>query len=75
MDNPKMGVIGGGCIAVRFLEDTLSPKFNGVALKTKFILPHKIYLQLALGLGFGLFGPCGLLTFISISTFILLRLP
>jgi len=45
MKEPKMGVIGVGCIAI------------------------------ALGLGFGLFGPCGLLTFVGLCTFIILRLP
>lgn len=45
MKEPKMGVIGGGCIAV------------------------------ALWLGFGLFGPCGLVTFVGLCTYILLVLP
>jgi hypothetical protein len=45
MKDPKMGLIGGGCIAA------------------------------ALWGGFGLFGPSGLITFMGLSTFILLRLP
>ncbi len=45
MKEPRMGVIGGGCIAI------------------------------ALWVGFGFFGPSGLLTFAGICTFILLILP
>ena len=70
MKEPKKAVTGAACIMVRFF--IFLPSHLKILID--FCL-SSLYLQLALWLGFGLFGPCGIVTGLSTTGAAVLLLP